>query len=438
MKNRLLESAGILAFSGICAKSFDFGFRGFYSRRLGAEGMGLLSLGFGLHGVMLTVCTAGLGVAVSKVVSEYLEQGEPGKVRQSMRAALWGVSCLGLSVMLMILVSADWIGVYILGDGRVASGICALVPSVLFMGISYCLKGYFYACRRVWIPASSEFLEQAVKFLAISILLAVLLPKGVEYGCVAVFGGISIGECSSCLYLLLFYGKEARKLPRDRKQEPVLLPLLKISFPSMLSSLSGSALRMQEEVWIVTAFKKFGLDHGAAISGLGMIHGMVMPMLVFPLTLLGSVTTLLVPEVARRNTRTDKGRLIGFLKKVYGLGLAAGIGGFLVFLLFAEPLTCGVYGDSSTAPMIRSLAVLFPVMVWDSLSCSILNGLGRQMRLLGYSLSDSLLRLVFIVLFVPRFGMDAIPVMIVLSNLFSCGLSFGSVRRIWKQFRRKL
>ena len=106
MKNQILKNAAILGFSGICAKSFDFAFRAFYSRSLGAEGMGLLSLGFGLHGVMLTVSTAGLGVAVSKIVSEYLEQKDYGAVRQSMKLAVYGVACLSLAVILLTLLGA--------------------------------------------------------------------------------------------------------------------------------------------------------------------------------------------------------------------------------------------------------------------------------------------------------------------------------------------
>ena len=72
-KNTILKNVFILGISGIIAKTFDFVLRAFYSRALGAEGTGLLSLGFSLHGVMLTFATAGLGVAVSKISSEYME-----------------------------------------------------------------------------------------------------------------------------------------------------------------------------------------------------------------------------------------------------------------------------------------------------------------------------------------------------------------------------
>lgn len=427
MKNQILKNAVILGFSGICAKSFDFAFRAFYSRSLGAEGMGLLALGFGIHGVLLTVSTAGLGVAVSKIVSEYLEQGDYGAVWKSMKLALYGVIALSIAVIFMTFLGSEWIAERILGDVRVSSSLCCLVPSILFMGISYCLKGYFYARRRVIIPASSEFLEQAVKFIAISLLLHHMLPKGIAYGCTAVFLGISIGEFSSCFYLSIFFLKEILKLKMPTKQKNILPAILKISFPSMLTSLAGSVLRMQEEVWIIAALKRFGMDHAEAVSNLGLLHGMVMPMLVFPLTLIGSATTLLVPEIARANTSSDQRRLRRMTKKIYRFGMLGGTLVMLCFGLFSEQISHFVYHESRIVSMVRSLAFLCPFMFMDSLSCAILNGLGSQFSMLCYSLSDSLIRLSGIYLFVPHFGMGAMLGIVMFSNIFTCTLTMRKV-----------
>ena len=431
------KNAAVLAFSGICAKTFDFAFRTYYSVKLGAEGVGLLALGFGLHGVMLTVATAGLGVATSKIVSEYLEQREYGAVRQSMKIAVYGVACLSLIIILLTFIGADAIAEYVLGDARISTGLCCLAPSILFMGISYCLKGYFYAARKAWIPAGSEFLEQGVKFAAISTLLAIFFPRGISYGCAAVFAGISIGEFSSCMYLTLFFLRETVSMKKGERCRGIPLAIIKISFPSMLSSFAGSALRMQEEVWIVSAFKGYGMSHSGAVSSLGIIYGMVMPMLVFPLTLTGSVTTLLVPEIARRNTLTDKSRLIGLVKRVYRAGVMAGIAVLVVFEIFAKHLTGFLYHDVSIAEWVRVLAWLCPVMFADSLSCAMLNGLGKQFSLLFYSISDSLIRLVLIFAFIPKIGMPALAGVIVISNLYTCALSVGGVVRGISGYKQK-
>lgn len=430
MKNQILKNAVILGISGICAKSFDFIFRAYYSGKLGAEGVGLLSLGFGIHGVMLTVATAGLGVAVSKIVSEYMEKNNDGAVRQSMKLAVYGVVCLSLGVILVTLLGAEWIAEHLLGDIRASVSLCALAPSILFMGMSYCLKGYFYAARKSVIPASSEFLEQAVKFAAISGLLKLFLPKGIGYGCMAVFCGISIGEFSSCLYLSLFFLREAKKFRKTAYPPGILKEILKISVPSMISSLTGSGLRMQEEVVTVSALKSFGMPHGGAVAGLGLLHGMVMPMLVFPLTLAGSVTTLLVPEISRANAGTDKTRLRRLILKGYRLWVTAGIFVMLLFRFFPMKLAMLIYHEPEIAKPIYYLSLLCPLMFADSFSCAVLNGMGKQFSMLLYSVLDSVLRLTGVWLFVPQFGMPALLCIIAASNLLTCTLTVGKVMKI--------
>ncbi len=427
MSSQVLKNASILGFSGVCAKSFDFIFRAFYSRNLGPEGMGLLSLGFGIHGVMLTVATAGLGVAVSKIVSGYLEKRDFGAVKKSMQLAIYGVTILSFSVILLTFLGAEKMAENILGDIRVSTGICCLAPSILFMGISYCLKGYFYAARKVIIPASSEFLEQAVKGVLITVFLQWLLPKGIEYGCTAVFLGITIGEFSSCLYLLLFYWKEKKSLLGQTEELHIGRELLKISFPSMMTSLTGSVLRMQEEVWIISALKRFGMNHSEAVSQLGILHGMVMPMLVFPLTLMGSVTTLLVPEISRATAMAKRYRLQKMIGKVYAFGGMIGILVLIVFQVFPTEIARMVYQEISIVPMIRVISLMCPLMFLDSLSCAILNGMGKQFAMLCYSLFDNMLRLLGIWFVVSKFGISGVESVVIFSNIFTC---FLTVRKV--------
>lgn len=435
MKNQFIKSVGILGFSGICAKSFDFLFRAYYSRFLGAEGMGLLALGFGLHSVMLTVATAGLGVAISKIVSENLQKKDYGAIHKSMNLAFFGVTTLSLLIILIIFIFPEQIAKNILSDIRISTGLCCLVPSILFMGISYCLKGFFYASRQVVYPALSEFLEQAVKFVSITLLLKYLLPKGIDYGCSAVFLGITIGEFSSCLFLSLFYLKKSKSFSAYETTQKTLLPsILKISTPSMATSFIGSTLRMQEEVWIITALKQFGMTQSLAMSSFGLIYGMVMPMLVFPLTLIGSVTTLIVPEIARRNTISSKKSLKHFVKNIFVLGISLGMIVMVIFELFPHTLSRTIYDRTDIVPTIKILATLSPIMFLDSLSCSILNGMGKQFSIMLYSLTDSALRIIGIMLFLPQFGIKALVVIIFISNIYTFSLG---IRKVIKELSFK-
>ncbi len=437
-KMSVFKSIIILGMSGIAAKSFDFLFRVYYSRTLGAEGMGLLSLGFSLHSVMLTFATAGLGVAVSKITSEYMERKNFSAVKSCMHSSIFGVAILSLAVILVTFCFAERIAVHFLKDIRVSVSICTLVPSVLFMGISYCLKGYFYASRDTLPPASSEILEQGVKFISIKTLMEYFLPCGIEYGCAAVFGGITIGELSSCAYLTFFYIRDEKKNSglykgsfKEISSREIICSLLGVSIPSMVTSLCCSFLRMKEEVLIVSALERGGMSHGEAVKSLGMIHGMAMPLIILPLNLMGSVMSLLVPEISRAGVRSRE-----YLKhkavKTYKTG--AVIGGIvgLVFVIFGAELTELFYGNRDAAFLVVCLAPLCPVMFIDSLSCSMLNGLGKQMRILGLTLADFALRLSMIYFTLPNGKLTAFAMMVAASNIFTCILSFGSILMLIK------
>ncbi len=432
-KQNVLRSAAALTFSGIISKTIDFSFRAFYSTRLGAEGMGLFSLVFSFHSIILTFATGGLGVAVSKTVSEQYSLGCAGNIKRIMRIALFSVFCLSCVVILATCTFSEKISKSFLNEPRTRLSLLCLAPSILFMSISYCIKGYFYASRKVLIPASSEFLEQAVKITSITFFLNKLLPMGITHGCAAVFLGISIGEFSSCLYLLLFYVKDRPRLRETAETAgSVLSSLAKIALPAMTTSLSGAILRMQENVLIVSGLRKSGLSHSSALSQYGLIHGMVMPLIIFPLTLLSSCFTLLVPEISRADNMKSRVRLFTLVSRLYRF---TAFGGFLVctlFITFPGELSELVYSAPQISKSVFLIALFSPIMFADSVSCGILNGLGKQTSLLLFSFSDSFLRIGMILLLTPKIGINSIYIIIFASNIFTATCTMRTVLKSTK------
>ena len=416
----VLRNTLLLTASGVIAKTIDFMFRAYYTQKLGSEGMGIFSLVFAVHGIMLNVSSGGMGVAVSKIVSEHYARCNGGSIRRTMRIALGLVAVLSFLVISMTYAFSEQIANDFLKEGRCQRSIVMLSPSILFMGMSYCIKGYFYASRKVLRPASSEFLEQLVKILSIRILLEKWLPYGVQYGCEAVALGMSIGEASSCLYLLLLYSADSRHLSGCAENGVRLgTAIARTAFPVMTASLASSFLRMQEEVLIVSGLEKSGLSHGEALSSYGTVYGMAMPLIVFPLSLLSSFLTLIVPEISRAKSMKSRVRLETLTSRIYRFATLSGFFIMSVYFTFASELTLLVYDAPYLASKLRFLAFLSPLMLMDSISCGILNGLGKQSSLLRYSLMDSGLRLVLIAVLIPRFGTGALMGVIAASNIFT-------------------
>lgn len=423
----ILRSSLLLTCSGIIAKTVDFVFRTYYSRRLGTEGMGIFSLVFSVHGIMLTFATCGLGTAVSKIVSEQYAVCNYGGIRRAMRISISAVFALSLVIILSVCALSNKIARDFLREPRSARSLVLLAPSIMFMGISYCIKGYFYALRKVMRPASSEFLEQAVKISVIGYLLSQWLPRGVEHGCEAVFLGISVGEFSSCLYLLVLYINDVRKLAAPDRTGHMGKLLAKVALPITASSLISSFLRTHEDVWTVSELCRYGLNRREALSGYGTIYGMTVPLIVFPLTLLSSFLTLLVPEISRADKLRTRIRLQTLTLRIYRFSAFIGFMIFCIYTSFSEEFSRLVYNAPQISPYLKLLAPLCPIMLADSISCGILNGLGMQSYLLLYNIADSILRLCMIFLLIPMFGLRALPFMIAFGNIFACFLSFRRV-----------
>ena len=64
---------------------------------------------------------------------------------------------------------ADFIANIVIGDSRAAPSLRALTPSLLFMGVSSCFKGYFIARKNAAPSSSSQIFEQLARIVLIFI-----------------------------------------------------------------------------------------------------------------------------------------------------------------------------------------------------------------------------------------------------------------------------
>ena len=108
--------------------------------------------------------------------------------------------------------SADYIGNQVLKDPRTILSLKILAPSLPFMAVSACFRGYFFAVRQVIKTASEQLLEQIAEIVIFALVVNFLAPMGLEYACCAIVLGTTGAEIFSCLYSFLLYWGELRKL----------------------------------------------------------------------------------------------------------------------------------------------------------------------------------------------------------------------------------
>ena len=99
---------------------------------LGEEGMGYFSTSYQMYTWMFIVATAGLPVAISKMVSEADAKGREGEARQIFKVSMRLLMTIGIAGFAILYFGADFFAEKLLKNSGAAQGIRAIAPAMLF------------------------------------------------------------------------------------------------------------------------------------------------------------------------------------------------------------------------------------------------------------------------------------------------------------------
>lgn len=425
-----LHNAMLLTASGFILRMLGMGFRVVLSAYLGGEGMGLYQLILSLYMVFVSLATAGINVAATRLAAQSLARG------QGMGATLRGLCAtalaFGTAAMLAQTVLAGPASRFLLHDARAESALRVLAPSLPFMAVAGALRGCFLAARRVTPNVMAQLIEQFVRMGVAVAGLRVMAQWGAGYGCAAVVLGNTVSEGVSCGLMLLFAARTQEF--RRQRQEPLhpytQRELYEIILPVTGNRLLGSGLQAVESSLIPLTLSLYTGSRAVAMTQYGNLKGMALPLLFFPFSVLSALSGLLMPEITRAHTRgntLETRRLIRWMLTLTGaFSLAAGIG----FVMAGPQLAQIVYRDAEVGRYVQILGFVAPFMYLESMVDGVLKGLGEQLATFRYSLFDSVFRIAAIALLLPRYGMIAFLGIMIASNLLTFTLNTRRMLRV--------
>jgi stage V sporulation protein B len=198
-KNTLKRNTLILTISGFFVKIIGFFYRVYIANTIGAEGMGLFQLVLPVYNLVLLGLTAGVGIAVSRLVAEETARG---KHRNSIRIAVVAGTAVFVSavfVVLILLFNLDFVVNYLVGDIRTKSALYWLLPSIPVIAGITAMKGYFYGKQEMMPNAVSQVVEQAVKLVVIYVIADWFIYGDYERKCLFATLGFVAGELANVL-----------------------------------------------------------------------------------------------------------------------------------------------------------------------------------------------------------------------------------------------
>jgi len=419
-------NALILACSSVIMRAAGVSFNVYITNKIGAEGIGLFGLIMSVYTLATTVANSGVSLAATRLVTEELATACHGDIKNVMTRCLLYSLSFGLSAAFLLGFFAPQIGQYWLCDRRTVRSLQLLAFSLPCISLSSAMTGYFMAVRRVIKSASAQLFEQVIKITITVIALHSFVGRGIEYACMAVVGGGSVAEICSCIYIYCFYLHDRKRYKTARTcSRRITARLLQTALPVAVSSYLRSGLLTLEHLLVPVGLKKYGATASASLSQYGVIHGMVMPVLLFPSSLISAFAGLLIPELTWLQTRQKSAGINRIAHLAFTTTLHFSIGAAAIFFAFAEELGQTIYKSGDAVLFIRFLAPLTLVMYMDGVTDAMLKGLNQQVASMRYNIIDSAISVLLIYTLLPRFGVNGYLAVIFTTELLNAFLSIN-------------
>ena len=161
-QNTFFGGAAVLAAGILVVKLIGLFYKIPLLNIIGEQGTADFGNAYNIYAVLLTISTAGLPVAVSKLVSEANALGRQNQVRRTFRLAMALFLTLGVLSFLVMFFCADQLA-GLMHDSMAAPGIKALAPAVICVGCLSAFRGYAQGHGRMTPTAVSQIIEALCK-----------------------------------------------------------------------------------------------------------------------------------------------------------------------------------------------------------------------------------------------------------------------------------
>lgn len=357
-KQNYLTGAAILAATVALTKVVGAIYKIPLFNLLGDAGAGHFNVMYNIYTLILTFSTAGVPVALSRLISEARATSRPMQVRRIYSTGYMVFGLIGLVGMTVMLVFAPQLA-GLMNDPLVATGVRCLAPAIFFACIVSVLRGWSQGHGNMLPTAVSQIMEVMCK-LIFGLAIAWGLKRmgmGNEIIAAGAIVGVTIGLGLAIPVLWCMCRRIARNTPMTLnldRPEPYLTTAGKILTVSIPITLSSSVLNIINI--IDTSLVRGQLANGAGLPAerVDVLYGVYskgMTLFSFTSSFITPIAVSVVPVIAaalaRKNAQEARGAVESSMKLTNLLAMPAAVG----LTVLAEPIFTVIFpGSDSHGP----------------------------------------------------------------------------------------
>ena len=349
-----IKSTAILAATSIFVKIVGAVYKIPLFNLLGNAGKGTFQFTYSVYTLIFTIATAGVPVALSRMVSSAAAVGKMGLVKRYFKVAMPAFTLIGVAAMLLMFFFADNIA-GALNNTLAAPGIQVLAPAVFFVCIISVYRGYAQGFENMVPTAASQALEVVCK-AAIGIVITIILSRAaydVKYVSAGGIAGVTIG-LGLCIPLLAWYKRgidRAMISDSDTSGLPgrmsIFGQLMKVSIPVTIGASFMTIITVVDNSIVLGRLQNgLGMSELEASAQFG-IYAEGLTLYNLPSALIVPVAISLVPAIAAvlalKHGDEARGIMQSSVKLVNLFAMPASAG----LIVLASPIMIALFQDSS-------------------------------------------------------------------------------------------
>jgi len=350
---------------------------------IGGEAYGLFTMVFPIYMMALVLTTAGIPLAVSKMVAEEVSLGRPGQAASIFQIALALLSVSGAIVALALYALAPTIADKLFPDPRVLQVFLICTPAILVVSISSVFRGYFQGLQNMLPTAISQICEQLVRVIVGFSLALHFLPKGIEWAAAGLALGMLAGEVMGLSVITLQYWRLKSRITFSGGHESparvrlTISKLWRLASPVTLGRFLSTGLSALDAMLIPQRLQLAGYTARQATTLFGQLGGSAFTLLTFPSVFTFALATSLIPAISEAAARKQFQIVKARSTEAVRLTILVGTPCLVVLFYFATPLV-SFFRSSELAPILQILALGGIFSYLQQTTTGILQGLGKM------------------------------------------------------------
>lgn len=436
VKQSFIYGAVVLLMSSLFNRILGFIYEILMIRLILPEGIGLFAMVYPIYVLVLVIATAGIPVAISKLVAEEMA------LKNTRGAYRIFVTCFIILIINSSLVSvfcflgAPYLLEHVFPNPKVYYIFLTLIPGVVIVSLCSAFRGFFQGLQQMTPTALTQSLEQLVRVISGVFFAHLLMPKGVEFAAVGASIGVVIGELSGFLLITAFFIRRRPRIsnsPTRYRTEPLGQAagrIFSLAVPVTLTRFMSTLFLTLDAVLIPQRLQVNGLSLAGATATYGQFVGIAQSIVFVPGIVTISLATALVPAVSDALAVNNIHLVRARCETAIRITLLAGLPSAVLFLLLANELCGLIFGYPEAGAGLKILALGGPFLYLQQTTTGILHGMGEASQPFRNLVIASIFKIIGIYYLtgLPRFGIQGSAAAIAIGYTIMACLNIYDIR----------